>query len=113
MKFTSLTPRENDVLQLVPTGMRNKQIAKKLRITERTVKQHRGQGMRKLGVANAAQLVGLVRDGFDVEDPIRSALENARRLLESLASVDMPGMAHVQVAIRQIAKAIKAQSERE
>ena len=30
MKFTSLTPRERDVPRLVPSGMRNKQIAKKL-----------------------------------------------------------------------------------
>jgi DNA-binding CsgD family transcriptional regulator len=113
MKSTSLTPRERDVLRLVPTGMRNKQIAKKLQITERTVKHHRGQGMHKLGGINAVQFVGLVRDGLDIEDPIRSALENSRRLLESLANVDMRGTAHVRAAIRQIAKAIKAQSERE
>ena len=77
MKFTSLTPRERDVPRLVPSGMRNKQIAKKLGITERTVKLHRSLGMRKLGVVNAAELVGLVRDGLDVEDPIRSSLKTA------------------------------------
>jgi len=108
MKFTSLTPRERDVLRLVPTGMRNKQIAKKLGITERTVKHHRGQGMRKLGVVNVAKLVGLVRNGLDVEDPIQSSLENARRLLLALANVDMRGARHVRAAIRQIAKAIEA-----
>jgi DNA-binding NarL/FixJ family response regulator len=49
MKFTSLTPRERDVLRLVPTGMRNKQIAKKLGITEGTVKLYRGRGCVNLG----------------------------------------------------------------
>jgi hypothetical protein len=92
--------------------MRNKQIAKKLGITERTVKHHRGRGMRKLGVVNVAKLVGLVRDGLDVEDPIRSSLENARRLLLALSNVDMRGTVHVRAAIRQITKAIEA-NERE
>jgi len=91
MKFTSLTPRERDVLRLVPTGMRNKQIAKKLGITEGTVKLHRGRGMLKLGVVNATELVGLVRDGLDVEDPIRSSLKNACRLLLALSNLDMRG----------------------
>jgi DNA-binding CsgD family transcriptional regulator len=108
MKFTSLTPRERDVLRLVPTGMRNKQIAKKLGITERTVKHHRGQGMHKLGAVNVAELVGLVRDGLDVEDPIRSALVNARRLLLAISRAEIRGGHHVGAAIRQITKAIKA-----
>jgi len=108
MKFTSLTPRERDVLRLVPTGMRNKQIAKKLGITEGTVKLHRGRGMRKLGVVNATELVGLVRDGLDVEDPIRSSLKNACRLLLALSNLDMRGTVHVRAAIRQITKAIQA-----
>jgi DNA-binding CsgD family transcriptional regulator len=110
MKFTTLTPRERDVLRLVPTGMRNKQIAKKLAITERTVKHHRGRGMRKLGVVNVAELVGLVRDRLDVEDPIRSALVNARRLLETLSDAEMRGARHVRAAIRQITKAIEMNS---
>ena len=110
MKFTTLTPRERDVLRLVPTGLRNKQIAKKLGITERTVKHHRGRGMRMLGVVNVAELVGLVRDGLDVEDPIRSALVNARRLLETLSDADMRGARHVRAAIRQITKAIEMNS---
>jgi DNA-binding CsgD family transcriptional regulator len=113
MKFTSLTPREREVLRLVATGKRNKQIAKKLRITERTVKHHRARGMRKLGVANAAQLVGLVRDGLDVEEPIRSSLENASRLLLALSNLDMRGTVHVRAAIRQIAQAIKANGMKE
>ena len=108
MKFTSLTPRERDVLRLVATGMRNKQIAKKLGITEGTVKLYRGRGMLKLGVVNATELVGLVRDGLDVEDPIRSSLKNARRLLLALSNLDMRGTVHVRAAIRQITKAIQA-----
>jgi len=66
--------------------------------------------MRKLGVVNVAELVGLVRDGLDVEDPIRSALVNARRLLETLSDADMRGARHVRAAIRQITKAIEMNS---
>ena len=56
-----LTPREFEVLQLVITGMLNKQIAGELRTAEKTVKVHRGRVMQKLGVASVAELVRLVQ----------------------------------------------------
>jgi FixJ family two-component response regulator len=55
-----LTPREFEVMQLVFTGMLNKQIAGELGIAEKTIKVHRGRMMKKLGVASVAQLVRLV-----------------------------------------------------
>jgi FixJ family two-component response regulator len=55
-----LTPREFEVMQLVITGMLNKQIAGELRTAEKTVKVHRGRVMQKLGVASVAELVWLV-----------------------------------------------------
>ncbi len=55
-----LTPREFEVMQLVITGMLNKQIAGELGTAEKTVKVHRGRVMQKLGVASVAELVRLV-----------------------------------------------------
>jgi FixJ family two-component response regulator len=56
-----LTPREFEVMQLVITGMLNKQIAGELGTAEKTVKVHRGRVMEKLGVSSVAQLVRLVQ----------------------------------------------------
>lgn len=54
-----LTPREFEVMQLVTTGMLNKQIAGELGTTEKTVKAHRGRVMQKLKIKSAAELVHL------------------------------------------------------
>jgi FixJ family two-component response regulator len=56
-----LTPREFEVMQLVITGMLNKQIAGELGTAEKTVKVHRGRVMQKLGVNSVAELVTLVQ----------------------------------------------------
>ena len=56
-----LTPREFEVMQLVITGMLNKQVADALGVEERTVKVHRGRVMQKLGVHSVADLVRLVQ----------------------------------------------------
>ena len=55
-----LTPREFEVMQLVVTGMLNKQIAAELGTAEKTVKVHRGRMMEKLQVTSVAELVRLV-----------------------------------------------------
>jgi DNA-binding NarL/FixJ family response regulator len=47
-----LSPREREVLTLVGEGMANKQIARALGITERTVKVHLTSVFRQLGVAD-------------------------------------------------------------
>jgi FixJ family two-component response regulator len=54
-----LTPRENEILRYVVTGMLNKQIALELGIAEKTVKVHRGRVMEKLGVDSVAELIRL------------------------------------------------------
>ncbi len=58
-RVESLTSRESEVVKLVITGMLNKQIAKKLGITEATVKVHRGRAMEKTEVKSVAELVRL------------------------------------------------------
>jgi FixJ family two-component response regulator len=56
-RFGALTPRERQVLELVVTGMLNKQIASALGIREVTVKIHRRQVMHKTAAQSVAELV--------------------------------------------------------
>lgn len=56
-RYASLTPREQQVMALVITGMLNKQIGGELNISEITVKAHRGQVMRKMKASSLAELV--------------------------------------------------------
>jgi FixJ family two-component response regulator len=55
-RLESLTPREVDVLCYLLGGQINREIAAELGITERTIKVHRGQVMKKLEVRSTAQL---------------------------------------------------------
>jgi FixJ family two-component response regulator len=55
--YASLTPREQDVMRLVVSGMLNKQIGLQLGISEITVKAHRGKMMAKMRVDSVADLV--------------------------------------------------------
>jgi FixJ family two-component response regulator len=59
-RLASLTPRERQVLDLVATGMLNKQIAAELGAAEKTIKVHRGRIMEKMQVRTATALVGLL-----------------------------------------------------
>jgi FixJ family two-component response regulator len=56
-RFDSLTPREREVMQLVVSGLLNKQIAADVGISEITVKIHRGNAMRKMEANSLAELV--------------------------------------------------------
>ncbi len=56
-RYVSLTPREQEVMQWVVSGLLNKQIAGELGISEETVKVHRGQVMRKMAADSLADLV--------------------------------------------------------
>ena len=56
-RYDRLTAREHDVLELVVSGMLNKQIARELGTSEVTVKRHRGQMMEKMQAKSVADLV--------------------------------------------------------
>src|ERR1700740_381962 len=61
-RYESLTGREQEVMQKVISGMLNKQIAADLKITEDTVKFHRGHIMRKMNSDSLADLVRMAKD---------------------------------------------------
>ena len=52
-----LTPREYQVMELVATGMLNKQVGGELGMAEKTVKTHRAHVMQKLGITSVAELM--------------------------------------------------------
>ncbi len=54
-EFAQLTTREKEVLQLIATGHSNKEIATKLYITERTVKNHVNSILRSLDLRDRTQ----------------------------------------------------------
>jgi FixJ family two-component response regulator len=56
-RFESLTPREKEVLDLVVSGLLNKQIADELGTSELTVKTHRAHVMEKTQADSLAHLV--------------------------------------------------------
>jgi FixJ family two-component response regulator len=56
-RFQALTNREREVMELVITGMPNKQVAGELGASETTIKIHRGQVMHKMQAESVAELV--------------------------------------------------------
>jgi RNA polymerase sigma factor (sigma-70 family) len=55
-RLSHLTPREYEVLTLTTLGLTNKDIARQLGISPRTVENHRARMMEKMGAANLAEL---------------------------------------------------------
>jgi FixJ family two-component response regulator len=56
-----LTRREYEVMQLVATGLLNKQVGGELGMAEKTVKTHRAHVMQKLGITSVAELMGVLQ----------------------------------------------------
>lgn len=56
---TRLTPREQQVLSLLRDGLSNKGIARRLNLSEVTIKSHLSSMFRKMGVQNRVQAVRL------------------------------------------------------
>jgi DNA-binding NarL/FixJ family response regulator len=52
-----LTGREQEILELIWSGFKNKEIGQRLRISVKTVEAHRANMMKKIRVSNTAQLL--------------------------------------------------------
>ena len=68
-RYTTLSPREREVMDLLATGLMNKQIAERLELSQVTVKMHRAQILQKLEVNTLADLVRIA-------DRVKSAARN-------------------------------------
>jgi len=65
----ALTRRESEILQLVASGLSNKEIANELTITEGTVKNHVHNSLEKLHLTNRVQAAAYaVRQGLASPD---------------------------------------------
>jgi len=60
-RFESLSPRERAVVEMVVSGMLNKQIAAQLGTAENTVKVHRSRAMEKMQANSLADLVKMIQ----------------------------------------------------
>lgn len=67
-KFETLSPREQEVMAYVTSGLLNKQIANEIGISENTVKLHRGHVIEKMGARSLAELVRMA-DTLGVHGP--------------------------------------------
>jgi FixJ family two-component response regulator len=56
-RYAALTSREHEVMKYVVRGLVNKQIAAEMRVTESTVKMHRGRLMHKMKAESLADLI--------------------------------------------------------
>ncbi len=65
MYLSILTPREREIAEFIRQGFNNKVIAKKLNITERTVKAHLSEIFRKLSIPDRLQLA-LLLHGYTI-----------------------------------------------
>ena len=59
-RFARLSKRQQEVARHMAQGLRNKQIAERLRISEKTVKMHRAQMLARLEAASSAEAVRIV-----------------------------------------------------
>jgi DNA-binding NarL/FixJ family response regulator len=63
--FQALSPREREVLTLITEGLANAEIARRLSLSEKTVRNHISHLFDKLGVWTRAQAIVFARDrGF-------------------------------------------------
>jgi DNA-binding NarL/FixJ family response regulator len=61
----SLTGREQEILELIWSGLKNREIGQQLSISVKTVEAHRANMMKKVRVSNTAQLLkAAIQDGL-------------------------------------------------
>ena len=73
-----LTPREKEVALQAAVGLSNKEIAKKLKITERTVKAHISASLERLGVKDRLQLALVLNER--TAEPVNAQPKESNKL---------------------------------
>ena len=68
-RFARLTPREREILDLIVSGKANKQIARELDISHRTVEVHRSRLMEKLQADSLPELVVMAKEAGVIGPP--------------------------------------------
>lgn len=66
-RIDTLTPRERQVMEMVVSGMANKQVAAELGLSEKTIEVHRKHVMEKMGAGNVADLIRMALAGTSVD----------------------------------------------
>lgn len=82
--LTTLTARERDILRLIAEGMTQKQIAERIGLAPKTIDNHAGKVMTKLGIHNRVLLTRYaIREGLvtlgDPPHPVEPALNSQPR----------------------------------
>ena len=65
-RIAALTPRELDVARHIAAGLHNKEIARLMNLSSRTVEAHRARAMAKLGAHTGAELAALTLHSHDL-----------------------------------------------
>lgn len=108
-RLQSLTQRQMQVCELVVEGMTNKEIAERLNITVHTVKVHRAEVMRQMGVDSVADLVRAVitpnqaagsANLIDVARPLRIIVVEDQDLLRQLMTRSLNQYGHHTCGVR-------------
>ena len=95
-RYRLLTRREREIFALVSTGLRNKQIAYDLKISEITVQIHRGQVMRKMAARSFAALVRMADALHQPSAKLRAADVSLKTMfpltgaMPALKALDLP-----------------------
>src|SRR6516165_9441008 len=75
---TALTDRERQIMRLVSEGLSNKEIARRLNITDGTIKVHLHHIFQKLDVGNRTALAALAISRSDNPAPFYRKSDSAR-----------------------------------
>jgi two-component system nitrate/nitrite response regulator NarL len=68
---TALTNREREIVRLVSEGLSNKEIGRRLKITDGTIKQHVHHIFQKLQISNRTELAAVY---FSLPEPQKKVL---------------------------------------
>lgn len=98
--LANISPREHSVLEMVLDGVSNKQIAKQLEVSVRTVESRRAKIYRKCDVTNVTELVRCVDRAHQLKSRFGDCPKNSRQLGVSHISDRLNGDRQISDAVR-------------